>query len=98
MSVVGPGSWREVALRKIADIHREMPDASATELRKELRRHSGTFSQGTSWGGKVWPKACREYMVAHFGQSAAVKQKRVEDSPLFSATDHAFPFRGTDGA
>lgn len=86
-------TWREHALSKITAVHKEMPDATADELRTELRKHSGSFSGGTSWGGKVWPKACREYLTAHFGQSAAVQQKRPEDSPLFSAADHHFPFR-----
>lgn len=95
MSVIGPGTWRECALREIARVHAEMPDATADDLRKELRKHSGSFSGGTSHGGKVWPKACREYLVAKFGQVAAVKQKRPEDSPLFNSADHAFPFRGT---
>ena len=88
-------SWRERALRFIASIHAEMPDATADELRKELRKRSGEFTGGTSWGGKVWPKACREYLTKQFGQVAAVKQKRVEDSPLFKSTDHHFPFRET---
>lgn len=93
MSVIGPGTWREVALRQIAAIHKDMPEATAEELRKALRNRSCDFHGGTSWGRKVWPKACREYLVAHFGQVAAVKQKRVEDSPLFNPADHAFPFR-----
>lgn len=101
MSVVGNGTWREVALREIERVHKAMletkggPPATVTadELRKELRKHSGSFSGGTSWGGKVWPKACREYLAAHYGQVAAVKQKRVEDSPLFNTSDHHFPYR-----
>lgn len=93
MSVVGPGSWRDCALREIARIHKEMPNATADELRKALRKASGSFTGGTSWGGKIWPSACRQYLVAHFGQPAAVKQRTVEDSPLFNAADIAFPFR-----
>jgi hypothetical protein len=93
MSVIGPGTWRENALRRIASIHAQMPDATADELRKELRKHSGNFSGGTKWGAKVWPKACREYLVAEFGPVAAVKQKCVEDSPLFNTADHHFPYR-----
>lgn len=98
MSYIGPGTWRENALGRIAAIHRDMPEgATAEELRAELRRHSGDFHGGTSWGKKVWPKACAEYIKRHFGVVAAMKTcrsvKRVEDSPLFSSADHAFPFR-----
>ncbi len=93
MSVIGPGSWRECALREIERIHKAYPDSTADELRRGLRRHSSNFHGGTSHGKKVWPKACREYLVAHFGQIAAVKQRTVEDSPLFNAADIAFPFR-----
>lgn len=88
-------TWRGRALAMIQKIHATMPDATADELRKELRKHSGEFSGGTSWGGKVWPKACREYLRRRFGPEAApIPQKRVEDSPLFNTADHAFPFRG----
>lgn len=93
VSIVGPGSWRDEALRRIAKIHADMPKASAEELKRELRKHSSDFSCGTSWGRKVWPSACRQYLTAQFGVAATVLQKKVEDSPIFSASDHAFPFR-----
>ena len=84
-------TWRESALSRIREIHADMPDATPEELRKELRKHSGAFSGGTSWGSKVWPKACTEYIAKKFGVTPP--QRGVEDSPLFNAADHAFPFR-----
>jgi len=84
-------TWRGDALRRIAQVHAAMPDADAAALRKELRKHASEFHCGTSWGRKVWPKACAEYLKVKFG--IRPPQKRVEDSPLFKPADHAFPFR-----
>lgn len=88
-------TWKARALHQIAKIHAAMPeDTSPEALRKEPRKHSQSFHGGTSWGKKVWPKACREYIKLAFGRDVSnAVHKRVEDSPLFSAKDHAFPFR-----
>lgn len=92
-------SWRDGALERIRRIHQAMPTATADELRKELRRHSGSFSGGTSWGGKVWPKACKEYISQRFGIASGIPQKSVEDSPLFRGRDDiVFPFRNGGSA
>lgn len=95
MSVRGPGTWGDNARRLIEKVHAENPDLDAVALRKKLRGYSEAFHCGTSWGKKVWPKACREYIVAKFGPAAlpALKQARVEDSPLFNTADHHFPYR-----
>lgn len=96
MSVIGPGTWRENAFRRIKALHDAHPDATAEELRKLLRKASGDFHGGTSWGKKVWPSACTQYLVRHFG-AAGVPQRRVEDSPLFGP-DIVFPWKGESGS
>lgn len=91
--VVISRTWRDNALDLIRKVHAENPDLDAVALRKKLRGYSEAFHQGTSWGKKVWPKACAEYIAKRFGVSPP--GRAVEDSPLFSAADHHFPFRSS---
>lgn len=86
--------WSAAAQAFISKIAEDFsPDTSEATVRKALRSHAQEFHGGTSWGRKVWPRECRKYLAARFGQDAAVKQARVEDSPLFNPADIAFPFR-----
>lgn len=82
--------WQRRATTFIADVHRSLP-ATATydERRKALRAKSAEFALGTSWGKKVWPKRCREYLrrfdpKAHSAEMA----KRIA-----GRDDILFPFR-----
>lgn len=92
--------WGAAARLRIAKEMAKMPEGATLEdRRKALRRASGDFHMGTSWGKKVWPKECRKYL-AQFGlkptESLGTQpRRRVEDSPLFNSADHAFPFRET---
>lgn len=88
-------TWRENSLALIRKVHEEVGlDCSLDELKRALRPRAWEAHGYTQWGQKMWRVARQQYFKQHFGVEPAVKQKRVEDSPLFSAADHAFPFRG----
>ncbi len=87
-------TWRERALALIDEVHREIGrDCTIEQLKAELRKHAHDYHGGTSWGQKMWSSARQQYFKAKFGIQPAVKQRTVEDSPLFNASDIAFPFR-----
>jgi hypothetical protein len=86
--------WRDNSLALIRKVHEEVGlDCSLIELKRALRPRAWEAHGYTSWGKKMWSSARQRYFQEHFGHEPAVKQKRVEDSPLFSAADHTFPFR-----
>lgn len=84
-------TWAERAQRCIVKVHAEMPGCTAEVLRKALRRASGEFTGGTSWGAKIWPRECRRYLAAQFGQAGTDPIQKI-DRP-----DIHFPFRETRG-
>ena len=60
------GKWAQRAFEFLAKIDASLPfDATIKQRRKVLREHAGIFSQGTSWGRRVWGAASRRYLAAH---------------------------------
>ena len=84
--------WQNAAPRWIANIHRDNPDATPTELRKLLRAEAHNFHGGTSWGKKVWSKHCNAYLAKLTGKGATTARA------IKWPDDIVFPWRGESAA
>lgn len=56
-------TWMDEARAVIKRYDDEVPAATRLEVRKRhLRQICPPHFRSTSWGRKVWPKACKEYL------------------------------------
>lgn len=75
-------TWMDSAREHIARLMADVPEtAGLAERRRILRAYSSSFHGGTSWGKKVWPRACREYL-ARYGYKSVDEIPRRHLSPM----------------
>ncbi len=56
-------TWMDEARAVIANVHAGLPaDADVAARQRALRAACPGHFRDTSWGRKVWPKACKEYL------------------------------------
>lgn len=77
-------TWLDDARGVISKIHAELPaDADLATRKRALREACPPWFRSTSWGRKVWPKACKEYLSRLNGEpksDAAIPEGHL--SPL----------------
>lgn len=74
-------TWLEEARATISKVDAALPaDADLATRKRALRAACPNRFRVTSWGRKVWPKACNEYLRRFDNSPAAIPEKHL--SPL----------------
>jgi hypothetical protein len=89
----GRTTWRQDAAAIIAEVTKDLPHSATLQERKRtVRAARPTWASSTSWGGKAWQSARRDYLL-RFGYVPMTKKQKERDAGVCSP----LPLFGDEG-